>query len=106
MAKKKQITDITRQIADKFNPEKIILFGSNAKGNFNADSDVDLIIVKESNLPKHKRGTEIRRLFYGLSVAMALKIYTPREFDRELQNQYSFLSSAMKNSTTLYERKT
>lgn len=95
-----------RQIADKFNPEKIILFGSYAKGESNADSDVDLIIVKESNLPKHKRGMEIRRLFYGLPVPMDFKIYTPLKFARELKNQYSFLSSAMKNSMTLYERKT
>jgi len=36
---------------------------------------------------------------------MDLKVYTPEEFENELKNKYSFLNSAMKESKTLYERK-
>ena len=66
MIENSNINEIVSKIALTFNPDKIILFGSFAKGDHNEDSDLDLIIVKESDLPKHKRGIEIRRLFYGI----------------------------------------
>jgi predicted nucleotidyltransferase len=81
------------------------LFGSYAHGNHSDNSDLDFILVKDTNAPKHKRGIEVRRLFYGLPVPMDFKIYTSAEFDAELSNQYSFLSSAIKGSRLLYERK-
>ena len=99
-----QIDEISTRIIENIDPEKIILFGSYAKGNHNEDSDLDLIIVKQSNLPKHKRGIEIRRLFYGLLIPMDLKVYTPEEFENELKNKYSFLNSVLKGSRTIYER--
>ncbi len=106
MTIKEKIDEISMKIVKNINPEKIILFGSYAKGNYSEDSDLDLIIVKQSDLPKHKRGIEIRRLFYGFLIPMDLKIYTPEEFENELKNKYSFLNSAIKDSKTIYERKT
>ena len=100
-----RIADISKKIAKSIEPEKIILFGSYAKGNYNVDSDMDFIVVKKSTLPRHKRGLEIRRLFYGLLIPIDLKVYTPEEFDEELKNEYSFLHSALKSSRILYERK-
>lgn len=44
---KNQIKNITNQIVEKYNPERVILFGSYAKGTFNDNSDLDFIIVKE-----------------------------------------------------------
>ena len=89
------INDISTKIVKNIDPDKIILFGSYANGKSNEDSDLDLIIVKQSELPRHKRGLEIRRLFYGLLVPMDLKVYTPEEYKSELSNKYSFLSSAI-----------
>ena len=100
-----QINDIVNRIALNYNPDKIILFGSYAHGNYSDNSDLDFILVKDTNTPKHKRGLEVRRLFYGLPISMDFKIYTSSEFSNELSNQYSFLYSAIKGSKTLYERK-
>ena len=105
MIENSNINEIVSKIALTFNPDKIILFGSFAKGDHNEDSDLDLIIVKNTNLPRHKRGLEIRQLFYGLLVPMDLKVYTPEEFNYEIENRYSFLSSVMKDCEILYERK-
>jgi uncharacterized protein len=44
----KEIEKIKQQIIDKFNPVKIVLFGSIARGNYNEGSDIDLLIVQES----------------------------------------------------------
>jgi predicted nucleotidyltransferase len=105
MIETRQINDIVNRIALNYNPEKIILFGSYAHGDYTDNSDLDFILVKETNAPKHKRGLEVRRLFYGLTIPMDFKIYTSSEFNNELSNQYSFLSSAIKGSKLLYERK-
>jgi uncharacterized protein len=105
MVAETQIREIVRKIAEGYNPEKIILFGSYAKGQSSDDSDLDMIVIKNTNLPKHKRGIEIRKLFYGLAISMDFKIYTNREFDQESNNPYSFLYSALNGSKVLYERK-
>jgi len=104
MIQKKQIDYISKKIVKNIEPEKIILFGSYAKGDYNENSDLDFIVVKQSNLPRHKRGLEIRRLFYGLLIPFDLKVYTPDEYNNDLNNKYSFLSSAIKNSKLLYDR--
>ena len=44
---KKEIDSIAEQLKEKYNPEKIILFGSFARGEFNEDSDIDLFVVKK-----------------------------------------------------------
>jgi len=100
-----QIKEIVNRIALNYNPEKIILFGSYANDSSTDDSDLDFILIKDTDIPRNKRGLEVRRLFYGLPVAMDFKIYTSSEFDAELNNQYSFLSTVIKESQVLYERK-
>lgn len=105
MIETKQINEIVSRIANHYHPEKIILFGSYARGNYNDNSDLDFILVKDTIAPKHKRGLEVRRLFYGLPIPMDFKIYTTTEFSTELSNRYSFLSSALQGSKVLYERK-
>lgn len=105
MIEMRQIQDIVNRIAKNYNPDKIILFGSYARGNYNDNSDLDFILVKETNTPKHKRGIEVRRLFYGLPIPMDFKIYTSTEFNNELSNRYSFLNSAIQDGKVLYERK-
>ena len=59
----KEIKDITDQIVAKYDPEKIILFGSAARGNFTPDSDLDLLIIKK-NTPLYgiDRMRELRRM--------------------------------------------
>ncbi len=52
---KKIINEIVNKIAEKFSPLKVILFGSYAYGNPTKDSDIDLLTIKESSLPRHYR---------------------------------------------------
>jgi len=98
------IEDISQKIVDHINPEKVILFGSYASGKSTDSSDVDLIVVRNTSLPKTKRGIEIRRLFYRQLIPLDIKVYTPDEFENESKTPFSFLFSALKNSQVLYER--
>jgi len=104
MIDSKKIDEVVIRIASRFNPDKIILFGSYANGTPNEDSDLDLLIVQDSDLPMQKRGLDIRLSLIGTKIPMDILIYTKSEFDQENNNNFSFLNSAMKNSKILYER--
>jgi predicted nucleotidyltransferase len=99
-----QIIEIVDKIANDYFPDKIILFGSYAHGDYTENSDLDFLIIKDTNIPKHKRGLEIRKLFYRLPIPMDFKIYTNLEYINEIANQYSFLNSALIGSKVVYER--
>jgi predicted nucleotidyltransferase len=99
-----KINEITTRIASRFNPDRIILFGSYANGTQKEGSDLDLLIIQETDLPPHKRGFDIRMSLLGLMIPFDILIYTKSEFEREKENKYSFVSSAIKNSKVLYER--
>jgi len=100
----KKINELVAKIATRFNPDKIILFGSYAYGTPNDDSDLDLLIVQDSDLPMQKRGLDIRLSLIGSMIPIDLLIYTRSEFNQEKNNRFSFLNKAIKNSKVLYER--
>ena len=104
MIESKMIDDIVKRIAIKFNPDKIILFGSYATGNPNNDSDIDLLIIKDSDLPRHKRSFDIQKSLIGSMIPMDILVYTTKEFEQEKKEKSSFLYSAIKTSKILYER--
>jgi uncharacterized protein len=105
MIEKRKINDIVFRIAEKFNPDKIILFGSYAKGIPNNDSDLDLLIITDTDLPHHKRSFDIQKSLIGSMVPMDILVYTNREFEKQQKEKYSFITSALKSSRVVYERK-
>ena len=105
MIEDSKISLIVSKIKTQFDPDKIILFGSFAAGNQNDDSDLDLLIVKDTDLPIHQRSNEIRFQLIGSMIPMDILVYTKEEFEHEKNQKYSFLFKALKNSKKLYERK-
>lgn len=102
----KQIEDIVKRIVDHYKPEKIILFGSYAYGTPKKDSDLDLLIVKESSLPRYKRAREIRKLLWGTSeISKDIIVYTQREIDDWREVDEAFVTQVMKKGKILYENK-
>jgi len=104
MIENSKINEIVDKIALRFNPDKIFLFGSYASGNPGLDSDLDLLIIQESDQPRHYRGFEIRKSLIGSGVPMDIIVYTPSEFESEKNTKFSFIHSAIKTSKVLYER--
>lgn len=99
-----KINEVVYRIATNFNPDKIILLGSYAQGTPNKDSDLDLLIIQETDLPRHKRGLDIRMSLIGIKIPIDILVYTKAEFDQEKSEKFSFLNSAIKTSKILYER--
>ncbi len=104
MIENTKINDIVSKIAVKFNPNKIILFGSYAAGNPTNDSDLDLLVIKETNRPRHKRSFDIQKSLIGSMIPIDILVYTTQEFEKEKKEKNSFLYSAIQTSKILYER--
>jgi len=99
-----KINEVVKRIAIGFNPEKIILFGSYANGIPDNGSDLDLLIIQETDLPMHKRGLDIRLSLIGTMIPIDVLVYTKTEFDEEKKKRFSFINSAIRNSKVIYER--
>ncbi len=102
-----QLNQIIKILVDECSPEKIILFGSYAQGVAKEDSDLDLAIVKDSDLPQHKRSAEFRkalrangrRWFFGMDIL----VYTPEEFETGKRHPNSLVHEILSTGKVLYE---
>jgi|SRR5579859_2786483 len=74
------IRDCVQRIVDRAKPEKVILFGSRANGRATADSDIDLFIIMESDLPWWKRKRFIDDILAPHGWLFDIMVYTPQEF--------------------------
>ena len=98
----KEIQNITQQIIEKYKPEKIILFGSAARGERDLNSDVDfLIIKKETPLYGADRIRELSRII-DRNIPVDLLIYRPEEFEKRIKMGDPFLKSILKEGKVLY----
>ena len=97
-----EINNITKQIIDKYRPEKIILFGSAAHGKFGPDSDADfLIIKKDTPLYGVDRIRELSRMI-DRNIPVDLLVYRPEEVEQRLKIGDPFLKAILKEGKVLY----
>ena len=99
------IDEVVSRIVAAFDPEEIILFGSHARGDARVDSDLDLLVIMDSDLHPVERALEIDRLFGFYLWAMDVFVYTRKEFEED-RGCFGTLVSAISNEgKTLYARK-
>ncbi|MGQ9550451.1 MAG: nucleotidyltransferase domain-containing protein [Roseiflexus sp.] len=86
------------------NPEKIILFGSYAYGHPTPDSDVDLLVVWDTDKPRRDRVVIISLLLYPRLFPVDILVKTPRELEEEALHNF-FLQEILRKGIVLYERR-
>jgi len=77
----KLIREMVNRIVRRFDPEKVILFGSYATGNAGPDSDVDLLVVMPIMGSKRKKAVEIGVALHDMGVAKDVIVVRPDEFE-------------------------
>jgi len=77
----REIERMVRRIVRQFRPERVILFGSRARGDARPDSDVDLLVVMPVEGPKHRKQVEIRVALHGIRVPKDIIVTTPEDFE-------------------------
>ncbi len=98
----KAIQDVVRQIVEKFHPQRIILFGSYARGNYRPESDVDLLVVMETTLkPVQQEIAICQQIEYHFG--LDLLVYTPTFLAERLALGDSFVREITSQGKVLYE---
>jgi len=91
-----------RRVAERFHPEKIILFGSYAYGTPHADSDVDILVVMPTR-DRHSQAVCIREAV-PVQFPMDLLVRRPNDLEWRLAEGESFHTEIMTNGKVLYEK--
>jgi predicted nucleotidyltransferase len=103
---RKQIDAVVQKIVDAFNPEKIILFGSYAYGKPNIDSDVDMLVVMESNERLAPRTSRVLGAILDVKTfPMDLLVRTPQELQHRLAIGDFFMREVIARGEVLYARR-
>lgn len=98
------ILRITEKIRAGYRPEMIVLFGSYAKDTVDPDSDIDLLVIKDSNQRRDERDREIRVLLRDIKLPMDIFVYTPEEITKLRHLEGSFVNEIFKKGKVVYER--
>ena len=104
MIEMEQIQLLSDQIAREFQPERIILFGSYARGTAGPDSDVDLLVVMHVEGSRRKKATEIDLSLSDRKIPLDLLVVTPEQFDRDRDMIGTVIRPAAHEGKVLYER--
>jgi predicted nucleotidyltransferase len=85
-------------------PHAIVLFGSQARGDARPDSDLDLLIIEDSDLPRYKRAVPYLRALVGLFPAKDVVVWTPGEVQEWAAVPHAFITTALREGKILYAR--
>jgi predicted nucleotidyltransferase len=96
------IGELASQIAARFKPRRIILFGSYACGNPGPLSDIDLLIVMETPLREIRQAIEIRQYLNPL-FGVDILVYTPSRLKQRLEIGDPFIKEVLTQGKILYE---
>jgi predicted nucleotidyltransferase len=80
MITKQQIREVAKRIVESFKPRRIILFGSYATGTPTEESDLDLLIIKDSDVPSRQQNRKVREMLYDLRIPVDVIVKTTEEF--------------------------
>ncbi len=98
------LAEIVRRIVNKLDPEQIILFGSYAYGTPNQDSDIDLLVIMETNLTHAYRALEVSRLIRPRPFPVDIIVKTSTEVRNALEKGDFFIEEILARGRVLYEQ--
>jgi len=98
------IAEVVRRIVEVADPDKIILFGSHARGEARSRSDLDILVIKNSDVPRWDRSGGIYHALRDIMVPMDILVYTPEEVYDWSQVKRAFVTTAVREGKVLYEK--
>ena len=96
--------EMVRRIRRVGRPERIVLFGSRARGDARPDSDIDLLIIEESDQPRYTRSTKYRRALIGLFPSKDIVVWTPAEVVEWANVPNFFVTTILREGRTLFAK--
>ena len=97
------LRQITDRIVQEFGPRKVVLFGSHAYGTPGIYSDVDLLVIMDSDEPMAKRMSKVAAAAHVPFLPMDVLVYTPDEIEDRLVKKDFFVDEILAKGEVLYE---
>ena len=98
------LADIVRRLVQAVDPDRIVLFGSRARGDPSMNSDLDLLVVKASHTPRHQRAIPAYRALWGVRVPVDILWYTPEEMEEWSGVANHVVTRALREGRVIYEK--
>lgn len=98
------IDQIRDRLISELNPERIVLFGSRARGEHGPDSDVDLLIVAHSTKPFYERSAYVSSLFRPRDWSLDAFVFTPQEIQADSGRNGTLVEIVEREGKVIYER--
>lgn len=97
------IREMAERIAMACRPRRVVLFGSYARGDAGPHSDVDFLVVQETDLPRPKRSAPLYSLLRDYPCSKDILVFTPREVRDDAGLPHSVVTTAFREGKVLYE---
>jgi predicted nucleotidyltransferase len=96
--------EIIRRIVETISPQKVILFGSQSRGDARPESDLDLLVIADSTQPRHCRSAPLYGALSDILVPMDILVYSPEEVKEWSEVRQAFVTTAIREGRVLYEK--
>ena len=97
------LAEVVRRVVEATAPERIVLFGSRARGDARKTSDFDLLIVKRGEFDKSATYKLLFQKLYGVAAAVDLVLVTPEEAREYRDSLFAVIGSALREGRTIYD---
>jgi predicted nucleotidyltransferase len=96
------LNEIIHRIVEVAHPDKIILFGSAARDQMDADSDVDLLVIKGGSFHRGRLTEEIYMNLFGVGQAVDIVVVTPEDVERYRDSMALVIRPALEEGKVVY----
>jgi predicted nucleotidyltransferase len=100
--KQEVLEEIIRRVVDTARPERIILFGSAARGEMGPNSDVDLLVVKGGKFDHRRLTGDIYMSLHGVGQAVDIVLVTPQQADQHRDTHWLVIAPALRDGREVY----
>ena len=98
----KKLREIIRRVVKVAQPERIILFGSAARGEMGPNSDVDLLVVKPGKFHQGHLTGEIYMNLHGVGLPVDIILVTPEQVEKYAQTHFLVIAPALQEGREVY----
>lgn len=100
---KKLLEEVTRRIVSTVKPQRVLLFGSAARGRMNKNSDFDMLVVMRGPVHRRQTAQKIYRNLHGTGIAVDIVVATEKDLEKYGQRAGTILKTALQEGRVLYE---
>jgi predicted nucleotidyltransferase len=100
------LADVVKRVVAAAKPDKIILFGSAARGTMGPDSDLDLLVIKDGKYNRDRITMQIYRQLGGIDIAVDVVVATPEEIERYRETHCLIICPALREGKEIYGAQT